>query len=166
PCHRFAGIARVNSEREGRSVRVIQAAWAAAAAAVMNGCAAPGAPAAPSPPAPSASACVVEFENTLSPDYVLKAALFTVDRVAGAAQRRLDDAALAARAPVCAYDGPWLPGQHPVELTLVYRGRDPGRVGDDRYRLFVRSRHTFDVSDAGPAGRARVVAYEKGGPEV
>jgi hypothetical protein len=100
------------------------------------------------------------FQNEMSSAFVLQAARFAIDgkAVCSLAGERLDEVKAFG-----AFEGAIAPGEHLIEVQLVYSGHGNGVFSYLKgYRFNVRSSHRLEAA-GGEQMRVLVVGREKGG---
>ncbi|MEQ9496989.1 MAG: dihydrolipoamide acetyltransferase [Deltaproteobacteria bacterium] len=103
---------------------------------------------------------VIEHNNAMSSNFELERAVYTLDGGVIFSKENTDGSLDEAKSFEL-YNGPITPGQHIIEVSLVYRGKSVGVFTYlDGYKFKVDSRYPLNVPE-GKETRLNIVAYER-----
>ncbi len=102
---------------------------------------------------------VIEHHNEMGSNFELERAVYTLDGGVIFSKENTDGSLDDVKSFEL-YNGPINPGQHTIEVSLIYRGKSSGVFTYlDGYKFKVESRYPLNVPE-GKATRLNIVAYE------
>ena len=103
---------------------------------------------------------VIEHRNEMGSGFELESAVYTLDGGTIFTKENVDGTLDAQRAFEL-YNGPITPGQHTIEVSLLFRGKSAGVFTYlEGYKYKINSKYALDVPE-GKSTRLAIVAYER-----